>query len=334
MVTEIKLPQYSMGLTDGLVGTWLKQVGDHVEEGEEIAEVEEAKVTEVITSPVKGVILEIFVPEGELVPVRTVICTIGDIEETQQNQPKAPPKADQPAPEQEEGQKPVSDQETIVPMTGMRETIAKRMSESLSNSAQFTLNMQADVTDLVKQREALKIDDSVKVSVTDIIIKACALTLKSHPRLNGWSENNQVRLLSDVHIGLAIALEEGLIVPVIRNADQKSLYDISVEAKELAKKAKDESLSTNEVTGSTFTITNLGMMGVRYFTPIINMPEIAILGVGALIDYPEKKNGDLVWRKGLPLSLTIDHKAVDGAPAAIFLQDLREYLEQLDLRKL
>lgn len=336
MVTEIKLPQYAMGLSDGMVVRWLKAVGDPVDVGEEIAEIEEAKVTQVLISPVKGILKEVLVKEGEVVPVRTVLCTIDSEGSHQEFQPKGITAVEEPVSIKVTDEESKFDRETIVSMTGMRETIARRMSDSLLKTAQFSLYMQADITDLLNQREALKtkVDNPVRVTITDIIIKACALKLKDHPRLNGWSEDDQIRLVSDVHMGLAVALEEGLIVPVLRNADQKSLRAIAEESKELAAKAVDNTLSTGEVTGSTFTITNLGMMGVSYFTPIINLPEVAILGVGSAFDYPMQQGDGAVWRKGLPLSLTIDHKAVDGAPAALFLRDLKDCLEKIDLTKL
>lgn len=234
--------------------------------------------------------------------------------------------------------------ETEIPLAGMRGAVAQSMAESLHNSAQLTITMQADVTELLRQREALKGSEksntaesgggAVNVTLTDVIIKATTLTLKKHPRLNGWVEKEKIRLPAEIHIGLAVALDEGLIVPVIRNADRKTLREIAVETKQLAQKARDKALAPDEAFGSTFTITNLGTYGVGFFTPIINLPEIAILGVGAVAESLIRQNDGLAWRKVLPLSLTIDHRAIDGAPAADFLRDVKDCLEQVDLQTL
>jgi pyruvate dehydrogenase E2 component (dihydrolipoamide acetyltransferase) len=167
-----------------------------------------------------------------------------------------------------------------------------------------------------------------------VVVKAVALTLISHPRLNGWVDNEKISLQPEIHIGIAVALEEGLIAPVLKNVERKSLQEIAEETKLLAQKARDNTLGISEISGSTFTLTNLGMYGIDFFTPIINLPEIAILGVGAVKDTPFRKGNDTLWRECLPLSLTIDHRAVDGAPAAMFLRDLTDQLEHIDLRSL
>jgi pyruvate dehydrogenase E2 component (dihydrolipoamide acetyltransferase) len=222
-----------------------------------------------------------------------------------------------------------------IQFSGMRETVAQRMSASLRNAAQFTLTMRADVTELHKQREELKkADMAFQATLTDVIIKAVALMLAKHQRLNGWVETEKIRLPPEIHIGLAVALEEGLIVPVLRNMESKSLGEIATENKVLAVKARNKTLTAEEISGSTFSITNLGMFGVDFFTPIINPPEIAILGVGAVSEYPLRQDEHVDWRKSLPLSLTIDHRAVDGAPAAEFLRDLKDCLEHIDLKTL
>jgi len=163
-------------------------------------------------------------------------------------------------------------------MSGMREVVAKRMATSLRDSAQLTLTMQADVTDLLFQRNELNAGLSGKVSITDVVVKAVALTLISHPRLNGWVDNEKISLQPEIHIGIAVALEEGLIAPVLKNVERKSLQEIAEETKLLAQKARDNTLGISEISGSTFTLTNLGMYGIDFFTPIINLPEIAILG--------------------------------------------------------
>ena len=387
MATEAKLPQWAMGIQEGMISQWLKAVGDPVEAGEPLAEVEESKVSDVIHAPVAGYLIKILVQEGQTVPVRTPLCLIGtqeelraQMEQVQAEQTVAQPTAVSGVPEGEPRAKPdvavqvtpiarklaneyKLDLSTIqgsgpggriteddvrkayqrmsvpkekeIHFSGMRETVAQRMSASQRNAAQFTLTMRADVTELQKQREELKkADTAFQATLTDVIIKAVALILAKHPRLNGWVETEKVRLPAEIHIGLAVALEEGLIVPVLRNVEGKSLGEIAAENKALAQKARDKTLTAEEITGSTFSITNLGMFGVDFFTPIINPPEIAILGVGAVSEYLLRQDEYVAWRKSLQLSLTIDNRAVDGAPAAEFLRDLKDCLEHIDLTTL
>jgi pyruvate dehydrogenase E2 component (dihydrolipoamide acetyltransferase) len=379
-----------MGLQDGTITHWLKSEGDYVEADEPLAEVEEAKVTDVIIAHTTGYLIKILVPEGETVRVRTPLCLIGTLEELQdqgqplqmfQSTPKSAVAIPQTAiveePKAQTGgsaqvtpvarklaneykldlttiqgsgpggriteedvrlaynERSVEPQKIEIRLSGLRGVVAQRMTDSLRNSAQLTLTMQADVTELLRQREMLNASaESTKVTLTDIIVKATALTLKNHPRLNGWVEDDKIRLPTEVHIGVAVALEEGLIVPVLHNADRKALVEIAAETKQLAQNARERTLPAENLFGSTFTITNLGTFGVEFFTPIINPPEIAIMGVGAVKEYPLKQGDELVWRKGLPLSLTIDHRAIDGAPAALFLHDLKNCLEQIDLTEL
>ena len=226
--------------------------------------------------------------------------------------------------------------ETLIPLKGMRGAIASHMMKSLSNSAQLTLHSQADISDLETARQKYIREHDAKITITDILIKAAAGQLKKHPGVNGWIDDKQIRLVNDVHIGLAVAIPGGLIVPVIRNAGGKELLTLSGETKELADKAKTGRLKPDECTGSTFTITNLGGMGVIWFTPVINSPEIAILGVGAAQTVPVFDSDSSQWkpRLMLPLSLTFNHCAVDGAPAGAFLRDLCGFLGQVSLEQL
>jgi pyruvate dehydrogenase E2 component (dihydrolipoamide acetyltransferase) len=214
----------------------------------------------------------------------------------------------------------------ILPFVGMRQAIAENMLESLRGMAQLTLMIEVDVTELVKLRTQLKTE--YDLTYTDLLIKAVAKTLKRHPVLNATLVGDEIHLLEAVHIGVAVALAEGLIVPVVRDADKRSVPEIAQEVRRLAQGARDNSLSVDEVTGSTFTITNLGNYGVDGFTPIINAPEAAILGVGRIADNVAEFQGDQVVRRAkLRLSLTIDHRLVDGAPAADFLKALKDLLE-------
>ena len=215
----------------------------------------------------------------------------------------------------------------VILFTGMRQAIAERMMESLHSMAQLTLTTRADVTELVGLREILSQRWNVRLSYTDFIIKATALALKEHPILNSALVGEEIVLHENVHIGVAVALEEGLIVPVIRHADRKSILEIHQTVQDLAERARKGELAVDEVTGSTFTITNLGMYGIDAFTPIINPPEVAILGVGRILEELSLVNGQVAARSRMVLSLTIDHRIVDGAPGAAFLQTVVRYLE-------
>jgi pyruvate dehydrogenase E2 component (dihydrolipoamide acetyltransferase) len=219
-------------------------------------------------------------------------------------------------------------EERRIPLKGMRGVIAERMHKSLSESAQLSFHRKADITELMDSRKEFNKKTDVKVTITDLLVKIVSLTLLKHPDVNGWIDASEIRLMPEVHMGLAVALEDGLIVPVIRNADKKSLKDISQEAKDLAERTKNGKIRGSECVGSTFTLTNLGMMGIEYFTPIINLPELAILGVGASMWEPYLDENEQAWlpRLLLPLSLTVNHCAVDGAPAAAFLKSLCETL--------
>jgi pyruvate dehydrogenase E2 component (dihydrolipoamide acetyltransferase) len=213
----------------------------------------------------------------------------------------------------------------VIPFIGMRGSVARRMQQSLQTSAQVTLNTEVDVSALVQMREELKTESDL--TYTDLIVKAVALALKEHPRINAWIQGEQLRLVQDIHIGVAVALDEGLIVPVVQNADRKSLREIAQDTKRLAHCAHEGSLTHEEVTGSTFSVTNLGMYGIDAFTPIINPPEVAILGVGRITEKLVRIPRGAEWRQVMTLSLTFDHRAVDGAPAAAFLQSIRKHME-------
>ncbi len=214
----------------------------------------------------------------------------------------------------------------VIPFVGTRAMIAEHMMHSLSVTAQVTANTEVDVTELVKMRSQIK--TKFDLTYTDIIIKAVTIALKEHPTLNSTQVGNEIHVLEYVHIGVAVALEDGLIVPVIRNADKLALSEIAKQTRALAEGARAGTLSVDQVTGGTFTITNLGMYGVDTSTPIINSPEIAILGVGRIIEKPAVFEGEITKRFLMGLSLTFDHRIVDGAPAAAFLKTLSGLLEK------
>lgn len=214
----------------------------------------------------------------------------------------------------------------VIPFIGMRQAIAERMTQSLQTMAQVTITTEIDATELVRMREQLK--GEFDLTYTDLVVKAAAIALKKHPLLNSTLIGEEIHLLDEIHIGVAVALESGLIVPVVRDADKKSLKEIAAETRRLAEGARAGTLTVDEVTGSTFTVTNLGMYGVDTFTPIINPPEVAILGVGRIVEKPACCQGQIVPRAMMYLSLTFDHRIVDGAPAAEFLRTVKELLEK------
>lgn len=211
-----------------------------------------------------------------------------------------------------------------IPFAGMRQMIAENMMSSLHGMAQVTASTEVDVTELVELREQLK--QKFDLTYTDLIVKAAAQALRQHPRLNAALDGDVIRLLGEINVGVGVALDEGLIVPVVRNADRLSLREISAAVRDLAAKARSNTLSVDEVTGGTFTVTNLGAFGIDMFTPIINPPEVAILGVGRIVEKLAIYRGEVARRSTLTLSLTFDHRVVDGAPAAAFLQMLANVL--------
>lgn len=208
-----------------------------------------------------------------------------------------------------------------IPFRGARKVIAERMHQSLQSSAQITITTEADVTDAAEFRSRGREFD---FSYTDLMIYAVARALTRHPRMNARLEGAEIALAASANIGIAVALEEGLIVPVIRNAESKSLGDIALESRMLGEKARSGQLKLEDVTGGGFTITNLGTWGVDVFTPILNPGETGILGVGRIIDKPAVHRGEIARRAMMWLSLTFDHRIIDGAPAAEFLGSVIE----------
>lgn len=219
---------------------------------------------------------------------------------------------------------PAPTEDEIQPLRGMRKVIAERMHQSLQGSAQLTITSEVDVSELIDRRHAVR--QEFGVTYTDFIVQACAHALRQHPRMNAALEDGTLRLTSGIHVGLAVALDEGLIVPVIRDADRKSLEEIAGEAKTLAEKARAGRLTLEDVSGGTFTVSNLGMYGVDAFTPILNTPQTGILGVGRIVEKPALSRGEIAKRSTMVLSLTFDHRVIDGAPAGAFLQTVADLL--------
>lgn len=245
-------------------------------------------------------------PDGRITKA-DVLRTLPDEKENQQNEPKPQP------------------------VSMMRKTIASRMMESLQTSAQLTITMKADVTKLTALQSQLNetagARHDMKLTMTDFVAKAVVLSLLEHPAMNSQYQNDRVETFEYVHLGIAAALDHGLAVPVIRHAEKLSLIELAKSIKSYGKKAREGKLLHDEIEGSTFTITNLGAYGVEHFTPILNPPEAGILGVGKTDHMPVYHGNELCKGTILPLSLTFDHRVLDGAPASQFLSTVKAYLE-------
>ena len=221
---------------------------------------------------------------------------------------------------------------TDTPLTQIRKTIAKRLAQSIGPIPTFYLTTEVDMERAWEAREALLesakgADGGPKVSFNDLIIKAVALALRQHPACNAWWQDDRIRYWNEVHVSMAVAIEDGLITPVIRHADRKSLREISAEARDLAGRARERRLAPEEYTGGTFSISNLGMLDIDEFTAVINPPEAGILAVGRIVPKPVAHDGTVQVRRRMRLTMSCDHRVIDGATGARFLQTLTGMLE-------
>lgn len=225
---------------------------------------------------------------------------------------------------------------TDVPLTQIRKTIARRLAQSIGPIPTFYLTSEIDMERVWAAREELKSEGKrgsgeagkeVSVSFNDIIIKAVAMALRQHPSCNAWWQEDHIRYWNEVHVSMAVAVEEGLITPVIRNADLKGLREIAAETRDLAARARERRLRPEEYTGGTFSVSNLGMLDIDQFTAVINPPEAGILAVGQIAQKPVAENGELVLRRRMRVTMSCDHRVIDGATGAQFLQTLKRMLE-------
>ena len=225
---------------------------------------------------------------------------------------------------------------TDVPLSPLRKTIARRLAQSIGPVPTFYLTSEIDMERVWEAREALNTASAndksdggkaSKVSINDIIIKAVAAALRQHPACNAWWQEDRIRYWNDVHVSMAVAIEDGLITPVIRHADQKSLRQISAESRELAGRARERRLAPEEYTGGTFSVSNLGMFEIDQFTAVINPPEAGILAVGGTVQKPVVLDGQVVVRRRMRVTLSCDHRVIDGATGAAFLKTLKLMLE-------
>ena len=236
---------------------------------------------------------------------------------------------------QAEGVKPSAQtqksEDTIIPLKGIRKIIAQRMTDSFQNTPHFYLSVEVDMSAVQDLKEKVKDEiekrAKVKLTVTDILVKIAASALKEHPIMNSRFEGDQIRLLGEINVGVAIALADGLIVPVVRNADQKSLTEIASAIRTITKRARRGKLSLEDVGGGTFTLSNMGMLGIDKINPIINPPECAILGVGRTIEKPVVRGGEIKIKPMAWFTLSSDHRIVDGAAAGAFLSRIQKIIE-------
>ncbi len=407
MAEAIRMPKMSDTMTEGVIVSWLKKVGDDIKPGDILAEVETDKATMELENFVKGTLLHIGIEAGGSVPVDALIAVVGqkgeDISALLSNA-NAPAKADAPKTESvtatndtvaeipvevtnthDEGRVKASplakkiaeekgislnqvagsgdggrivkrDVETFtpaaqtsnntvaapmisipaivgtesydeVPVSQMRKVIARRLSDSLFTAPHFFLTMEIVMDNLNAARKTINATGDVKISVNDFIVKAVAASLRKNPKANSSWLGDKIRYNHHIHIGVAVAIEDGLIVPVVKFADNKSLSHISAEVKQLADKAKNKKLQPTEFEGNTFTISNLGMYGIDQFTAIINAPDACILAVGGSKETVIVENGQMKVATIMKVTLSCDHRVVDGAVGSSFLQTLKDLLE-------
>ena len=209
----------------------------------------------------------------------------------------------------------------------MRKVIAKRLGESKFMAPHYYLTVELDMDNAIAARAAINSDPDVKVSYNDMVVKASAMALRKHPKVNSHWTDTATLIAKHIHIGIAVAVDEGLLVPVLKFADQMTYSQIGANVKEMAGKARNKKLTPLEMEGSTFTVSNLGMFGIKEFTSIINQPNSAILSVGAIVQKPVVKNGQIVIGNTMTVTLACDHRTVDGATGAAFLETFRKYVE-------
>ena len=384
MPEVINMPRLSDTMEEGTLAKWFKKVGDSVNEGDILAEIETDKATMEFESFHEGELLHIGIKEGETAPVDSIIAIIGkkgedissliDASKSEPEPVKEPepikskslgekvlisPLANKLAHEKGidvnqvkgtgdngrivkrdiENYKPASFVNTnnmILPTeessydlsnSTMRKSIAKRLSESKFTAPHYYLTVEFEMDNMISFRQQYINTQNKKISYNDIIVKAVALSLVKNPKVNSRWYDDKIQVNEHIHLGIAVAVEDGLIVPVVKFASSKNFSQINDEIKDFAERAKNKKLTPAEIEGSTFTISNLGMFGIESFTSIINQPNSAILSVGSIIQKPIVKDGEIVVGNTMKLTLACDHRTVDGATGSSFLQTLKEYIE-------
>lgn len=415
MAEIVRMPKLSDTMTEGVVAEWHKKVGDNIESGELLAEIETDKATMEFESFQEGVLLHIGVQKGDTAPVDSILAILGEkgediaklleeekstnakVDEKEIEKPteikavapkdnfvqpsipaaqpatnkviannnfpsaesnsdidvKASPLAKKLADEKGinlkfvngtgtegriikrdidnfQGKSIVSGQESFQdePVSQMRKVIAQRLAESKFTAPHFYLTVSIDMDNAIQARKSINSSISPsKISFNDFVVKAVAASLIDHPKVNASWYGDFIRYNKHVHIGVAVAVDDGLLVPVVRFANEKSLTQIGEEVKLLAQKAKDKKLQPEEWEGNTFTISNLGMFGIDEFTAIINTPDACILAIGGIQQVPVVKKGEIVPGNTMKVTLSCDHRVVDGAVGSSFLNTFKNYLE-------
>lgn len=416
MAEIVLMPKLSDTMTEGVVAEWHKKVGDKVESGELLAEIETDKATMEFESFYDGTLLYIGVQKGDAAPVNEILAIIGeegeDIEkliaeakaENAAPEEEAAPEVKESTPEPAPAPAPAAttpasattsnapivsndgsrifasplakkladekgiDLATVIgtgeagrivkrdienyvpyvrpegsamPMVGgtmtesytdenisqMRKTIAKRLAESKFSAPHFYLTMDIDMDNAMAARKAVNANEGMRISFNDMVIKAAAMALRKHPAVNSAWLGDKIRRNDHIHVGVAVAVDEGLLVPVVRFADSKGLMQIGSEVRDFAQRAKEKKLQPQDWEGNTFTISNLGMFGIEEFTAIINPPDSSILAVGAIKQVPVVKNGEVVPGNVMKVTLSCDHRVIDGVTGAEFLNTIKAYME-------
>ncbi|MDG4716868.1 pyruvate dehydrogenase complex dihydrolipoamide acetyltransferase [Winogradskyella marincola] len=413
-VTVVTMPRLSDTMEEGTVATWLKKVGDEVEEGDILAEIETDKATMEFESFQSGTLLHVGLEEGQSAKVDSLLAIIGpagtDVsgiagnfkvggqakQETKTVAPKKEEAKPVAAKEEVKASKPevsssntsgrifasplakkmaeekginlsevngsgengrivkrdienftpsakVETSSTAAPVTNfaiageegteevknssMRKAIAKALGNSKFSAPHFYLNIEVDMDNAMASRKTINALPDTKVSFNDMVVKACAMALVKHPQVNTTWADSVTQYHKHIHVGVAVAVDEGLVVPVIKHTNALSLTQIGGAVRDLAGKARNKKIKPDEMTDSTFTVSNLGMFGIESFTSIINQPNSAILSVGAIVQKPVVKDGQIVVGNTMMLTLACDHRTVDGAVGAQFLQTLKSYIE-------
>ncbi|WP_144503906.1 dihydrolipoamide acetyltransferase family protein [Bacillus pumilus] len=320
-ILDIKVPE-GEGVPPGTVICYIGEGNEQVEEKKEKGLPPKQKKERIKISPVARKIAQ-----SANLDIHTLVGTGPDGRITKADVLRALPDE-----KEKEKQKQQNEPTKHQPVSMMRKTIASRMMESLQTSAQLTITIKADVTKLTNLQQQLNETAiaryETKLTITDFVAKAAILSLLEHPAMNSQYHNGVVETFENVHLGIAAALDNGLAVPVIQHAERLTLIELAKSIKLYGKKACEGKLLHDEIRGSTFTITNLGAYGVEHFTPILNPPEAGILGVGTMYDTPVYREDELCRGTILPLSLTFDHRVLDGAPASAFLSTVKAHLEE------
>jgi pyruvate dehydrogenase E2 component (dihydrolipoamide acetyltransferase) len=347
MISRVVLAKLSPTMEEGTIVKWHKSEGDAVRVGDVLAEIETDKANMEMEALGDGVLRRILVAAGSRAPVGALIGIVADPDDdiTAVSEVQAAPSGTSPAaaaeltPTHAAATAPTAASPTSVglapeitpgaelPLSEMRRVIARRLSESFFTAPHFFVTIETEMDAAMALRDQVARARNVKISINDLVVKACAQALRAFPMVNARFAGDRIVTLADVHIGLAVALPDGLIVPVIRNADRKDLVALARESKDLATRARERKLKPEDYTGSTFTVSNLGMLGVTQFTAIINPPESAILAVGAVRLVPIVEGERIRPGQRMNLTLSCDHRAIDGALAAQFLQSIRKSLE-------